>query len=276
LPGSGRRASYDDVRRGSVSYARAWQRVQTAPPLTLVVIAAAHGSAVTASAGAAWGRLVSRIARESPGVDVRGGLDVEVEWAPARAVRSWLAGYLAATKQPFVDVGSCTCPPYATVRAPWSLDDLAAVASARGRGSVLPQVYANAGGNAREWAALARWARAHSRPPIRLDGVLTEQAACDGPPRRACAGIDASPRQAWRQLTAATGQQLRWASDIGYLPTSGAVQPSAVRTLLEALSALALAAALATLLLLAWRSRHPPRRRRRRRRRHRHRGRRRV
>src|SRR5947199_238 len=82
----------------------------------------------------------------------------------ADAVRGWLAGYLGATTRPFVDVGACTCPPLARLPAGWALADLAAVATAAGRGVVVPQIYANAGGNATEWAALARWASAHHHP----------------------------------------------------------------------------------------------------------------
>src|SRR5947209_8943739 len=255
LPGSGRRASYDDLRRAAVAYGRGWQRVAHPPALTLVVMAAAHGGKVRRASGTQWGRLVSRVAAALPGVDVRGGLDVEVEWASAAAVRGWLAGYLAATTRGFVDVGSCTCPPLARLPAGWTLADLAAVATAAGRGVVVPQIYANAGGNATEWAALARWASAHHRAPLRLAGVLTEQSACAGPPRRPCAGIDLDPVTAWRQLSARSGQSLRWASDIGYLSAPGPVHPSALRPVLVALGGLAGAAAVSTLGLLAWRTR---------------------
>jgi hypothetical protein len=268
LPGTGQRASYDDLRRAAVAYGRAWRRLPQAPHLTLVVMGAAHGSHVGATAGAAWARLVSGVATALPGTDVRGGLDVEVEWAPAVAVRGWLDGYLAATDRGFVDVGSCTCPPLARLPSGWRRDDLAAVASARGRGVVVPQIYATAGGNATEWAALARWAAAHGRPPVRFAGVLTEQAACAGPPRRACAGIDLGPVSAWRQLSTQSGQSLRWATDIGYLPAPGLVHASLWAPALVALGGLAIAGAVTTLGLLAWRTRrrgrgHNSRRRRR-------------
>jgi len=268
LPGSGRRASYDDLRRAAVAYGHGWQRAPHPPALTLVLMAAAHGGRVDRSSGAQWGRLVSRVAAALPGVDVRGGLDVEVEWAAAAVVRGWLSGYLASTSRGFVDVGSCTCPPLSRLPAGWTMADLAAVASAGGRGVVVPQIYANAGGNATEWAALARWATVHHHPALRLAGVLTEQSACAGPPRRPCEGIDLGPVAAWRQLSARSGQTLRWASDIGYLSAPGPVHPSALRPVLVALGALATAAAVSTLGLLAWRGRgRRPRRRRRRRRR---------
>ena len=274
LPGSGRRASYDDLRRAVVGYGRGWQRSVHPPALTLVVMAAAHGGRVDRASGTEWGRLVTRIATQLPGVDVRGGLDVEVEWAPAAAVRAWLSGYLTSTTRGFVDVGSCTCPPLARLPGAWSLADLVAIAAAGGRGVVVPQIYANAGGNATEWAALARWAVAHHRAPLRFAGVLTEQAACTGPPRRPCAGIDLDPVTAWRQLSTRSGQSPRWASDIGYLSAPGPVHPSALRPVLIGLGALAGAAVVSTLGLLAWRAwrgRHPrrgkrrPRRRRKRR-----------
>lgn len=262
LPGSGRLAAYDDVRAAARAYGRAWRRVRTAPDLTLVLMSAAHGGYVSREAGARWGRLVDDVASAVPGVDVRGGLDVEVEWAPAADVRAWLDGYLQATTRPFVDVGACTCPPFAQVTGGWSLRALADVAWAGGRGSVLPQIYARAGGNATEWATLATWARHHHRPPLHFAGVLTEQAACIGPPRRPCAGIDLDPASAWRQLSAASGQDLRWATDIGYLSAPGPVHRSALRPLLALVVVLALAAGAATLGLLAWRSRWVPRKRR--------------
>src|SRR3954453_17477330 len=268
MPGSGRRASYDDVRRAVVAYGRGWRRGARGAAPTLVVMAAAHGARVQRPAGVEWGRLVSRIAAALPGVDVRGGLDIEVEWASAAAVRGWLAGYLGATTRPFVDVGACTCPPLARLPAGWALADLGAVATAGGRGVVVPQIYANAGGNATEWAALARWARAHHHRPLQFAGVLTEQSACAGPPRRACRGIDLDPVSAWRQMSARSGQSLRWATDIGYLSAPGRVHPSALRPVLIAIGALAGAAAVSTLGLLAWRSRRErPRRHKRRRRR---------
>ena len=270
LPGSGRRASYADLRRAAVAYGRGWRRVSAAPALTVVVMAAAHGALVGRSSGARWGRLVDDIAHSLPGVDVRGGLDVEVEWAPASSVRAWLSGYLASTSRPFVDVGACTCPPFAQLPPTWSRTDLVAVGRAGGRGVVVPQIYANAGGNATEWAALARWAGSHHLPALRFAGVLTEQAACAGPPARACAGIDLDPMSAWRQLSDRSGQQLRWASDIGYLSAPGPVHRALLGPALLALGTLALAAAVATLAGSAWRTRRGrPRRSRRSRRRRR-------
>ena len=268
LPGSGVHASTSDVADAAVAYARGWRTRLTAPSLTLVVMAAAHGPDVTAAAGAAWARLVDSVARGVSGVDVRGGLDVEVEWAGAREVRSWLDGYLSSTGRGFVDVGACTCPPYAAVGGRWSLGALADVAWADGRGVVLPQIYATAGGNAREWATLAAWARRHHRGPVRLAGVLTEQAACVGPPPRPCVGIDVGPVTAWRQLSRASGQRLRWASDIGYLPVSRRLHGSSIlRTTAYAAGAFLVAAAASTLVVVVVRDRRPPRRRRRARRR---------
>jgi hypothetical protein len=268
LPGSGRWAGYGDLRSAVVAYGRGWRAVPGAPPLTLVVMAAAHGPRVGRAAGRQWGRLVGDVAGALPGVDVRGGLDVEVEWEPAARAMAWVDGYLDGTSRGLVDLGSCTCPPLARLPARWSLADLVTIATAGGRGVVVPQIYATAGGNATEWAALARWAARHRRGPVRFAGVLTETAACAGPPVRACAGIDLDPMTAWRQLSDRSGQQLRWASDIGYLSAPGPVHPGLLRPALLAAGAVALAGAVTTLGILAWRtSRRPQRRPRRRRRR---------
>src|SRR3954471_11147114 len=83
MPGSGRRASYDDLRGAGVAYARGWRRGGRGAPPNPGGMAAAHGARVERPAGVEWGRLVSRIAAALPGVDVRGGLDVEVEWGSA-------------------------------------------------------------------------------------------------------------------------------------------------------------------------------------------------
>jgi hypothetical protein len=267
LPGTGRSVSYDDVRGAVTAFARGWSRVPQAPRLTLVVMAAAHGRHVDREAGTRWAGLVDDVGQRAPGVDVRGGLDVEVEWEPATAVRSWVDGYLAATARGLVDTGSCTCPPFARLPAGWTLADRVAIATAAGRGVVVPQIYATAGGNATEWAALARWAVRHHQPALQFAGVLTEQAACAGPPRRACAGIDLDPVSAWRQLSRTGGGSLRWATDIGYLSAPGPVHGSVLRPVLVALGGLALASAVATLALLGWRARGGRRSRRRRRRR---------
>src|SRR3954447_347989 len=87
MPGSGHRASYDDLRRAVVAYGRGWRQAARAPALTLVVMAAAHGARVGRPAGVEWARLVSRIAAALPGVDVRGGLDVGGEWASGGGAR---------------------------------------------------------------------------------------------------------------------------------------------------------------------------------------------
>jgi hypothetical protein len=135
-------------------------------------------------------------------------------------------GYLGATRRGYVDFGSCTCGP-GRLPARWTRAQRVAVATGAGRAVVLPQIYATGGGNARAWATLAGWAWGrHPRRPIRIVGALTEVAACAGPPRRPCAGIDAAPQTAWVQLAAALGSaadDLRYATDLGYLPHGGAV-----------------------------------------------------
>lgn len=218
LAGTRRVVSIDSIGRAATAYGQAWIRTAGHPALTLVLAVAAHGGHVDRGAGAAWARMVSQVAQRLAGVDVRGGLDVEIEWGPAIVARSWLTGYLGTTERPVVDIGSCTCPPLSRLPAGWSRRALADIVSAGGRGSALPQIYATAGGNAIEWAALASWAHRHHRPAVRLLGVLTQQSACLGPPRRACVGIDVSPARAWAQLAGASHQRLRFATDIGYLP----------------------------------------------------------
>lgn len=226
--GSGR-AGPREVRVAVVDYVRGWSGVASVrrPDLVLVLGTTNYGPATTRAHGQAWGGLVDAVGHDLKGAgldaEVRGGLDAELEYNGPAPTRAWVEGYLAGTSRPYVDYGSCTCPPFGPPPAPWTLADVYAVATGTGRASVLPQIYATAGSSAKEWALLAQTARtAQPAQPLRLIGVLTELAACTGPPVRDCRGIDNSPASAWGQLLRALSgpdaAELQYATDIGYLP----------------------------------------------------------
>jgi hypothetical protein len=108
------------------------------------------------------------------------------------------------------------------------MEDVYAVAVGDGQAEVLPEIYATKGGNARAWGRVAAWSQLqHPEQPIRIIGAMTEAGACAGPPRRSCPGIDLEPRPAWGQLTVAlgltsdAGPDLRYLTDISYLPQPG-------------------------------------------------------
>ncbi|MDQ6648989.1 MAG: hypothetical protein M3Z02_02535 [Actinomycetota bacterium] len=228
LPDTRVRASPREVRAAVVDYVRGWTGVASVrrPDLVVVIGTTNYGTATGRPHGVSWGRLVEAVDRDlhaaGLGAEVRGGLDAELEYNGPAPTLAWVDGYLAGTSRPYVDFGSCTCPPFGPPPLPWSVDDVAAVATGRGRAGVLPQIYATAGGSAKEWALLARTAQqAHPDAPVRLLGVLTETAACAGPPARDCKGIDNPSAQAWGQLVKALAgvgdADLAYASDIGYL-----------------------------------------------------------
>ncbi|GAC1322929.1 MAG: hypothetical protein NVSMB13_02050 [Mycobacteriales bacterium] len=227
-PDSKRRAGPRELRAAVVDYVRGWSDVTSVrrPDLLLVLGTTNYGPATTRAHGLAWGGLVDAVNQElsSAGLaaDVVGGLDAELEYNGPGPTLSWVDGYLAGTRRPYVDFGSCTCPPFATPPPPWTPEDIYAVASGSGRATVLPQVYATAGGSAKEWATVVRTSLAtHPSAPVRLIGVLTEQAACHGPPARDCQGIDNPSATAWNQLVRALGgvgdAGLTYTTDIGYL-----------------------------------------------------------
>jgi hypothetical protein len=231
LPDSHRHAAPTEVEEAVVAYGKAW-RAAKGPPLVLVVGTTNYGSFAGGPHGAAWARMVESVATELPGVDVRGGLDAEQEYSTPLAARSWVEAYDASGTRPYVDFGSCTCPPAPSSPANgWSLEDVYAVAVGDGRAAVLPEIYSTKGGNARAWGRVLAWSQQqHPDQPIRIVGALTQAAACTGPPKRSCPGIDLTALPAWGQLAGALGlttdpgPDLRYLTDISYLP-----QPPAKR-----------------------------------------------
>ncbi|MDX6222351.1 MAG: hypothetical protein QOD91_1405 [Frankiales bacterium] len=271
LPDSHLHAEPGQVQEAAVAYGKAW-RAAKGPPLVLVVGTTNYGSFAGGPHGAAWARMVESVALELPGVDVRGGLDAEQEYSTPLAARSWVEAYDASGTRPYVDFGSCTCPPAPSTPANgWTLEDVYAVAVGDGSAAVLPEIYSTKGGNARAWGRVVAWSRQqHPEQPVRIVGALTQAGACSGPPKRSCPGIDVTALPAWGQLTGAlglttdAGPDLRYLTDISYLPQPPAKHRSAPigAPLLTAL--VVLAGGLASTAALAYvRRGHGTRRRRR-------------
>jgi hypothetical protein len=225
LPDSHLHAEPALVRKAVVAYGKAW-RAAKGPALVLVVGTTNYGSFAGGPHGAAWARMVEQVATALPGIDVRGGLDAEQEYSTPLVARSWVEAYDASGTRPYVDFGSCTCPPAPSAPANgWTLEDVYAVAVGDGSAVVLPEIYATKGGNARAWGRVVAWSRQqHPDQPVRIVGALTEAGACTGPPKRSCPGIDLTALPAWGQLTGAlglttdAGPDLRYLTDISYLP----------------------------------------------------------
>jgi hypothetical protein len=269
LPDTRVHAKPGDVAKGVEAYGRAWLAAK-GPALVLVVGTTNYGQYATGQHAAAWAHLVEEVAGVLPGIDVRGGLDAEQEYNTALVTRAWVEAYDASGTRPYVDFGSCTCPPAPSTPANgWTLEDVYAVAVGNGAALVLPEIYATQGGNARAWARVVAYAQQqHPDAPIHVVGALTELGACVGPPKRSCPGIDNPPAQAWGQLmsTLPTTAGLRYSTDISYLPQPGHRHGRAVlrQPLVLALAVLVLGVASTALLGLrrGWFSRRSRRRRR--------------
>ena len=239
LPGTRVHTLPTAVAKAARAYGKAWLGAH-GPSLALVVGTTNYGQYAAGPHGAAWARMVEEVAEALPGIDVRGGLDAEQEYSTALATRSWVEAYDASGTRPYVDFGSCTCPPPPTPPANgWTTEDVYAVAVGDGRAVVLPEIYAVKGGNARAWARVVRWSRLnHPGLPVHVVGALTEAAACVG---RSCQGIDLAPQPAWAQISAALDDagDLRYLSDISYLPSPGRKPHGGLSTpLVEALTLL--------------------------------------
>ncbi|MDX6205071.1 MAG: hypothetical protein QOF39_1128 [Frankiales bacterium] len=270
LPDTHRHAEPSAVQAAAVAYGKAW-RAAKGPALMLVVGTTNYGSFTGGPHGAAWARMVESVAGALPGIDVRAGLDAEQEYSTPLATRSWVEAYDASGTRPYVDFGSCTCPPAPSPPANhWTTEDVYAVAVGDGRAVVLPEIYAPKGGNARAWGRVVAWSRTqHPELPVRIVGALTEAGACNGPPKRSCTGIDLTPGPAWAQLTTVLGlgsdpgPDLRYLTDISYLPVAPARHHARIGApLLIAL--MMLVGALVSTAVLAFVRLGPPRRRHRR------------
>ena len=84
---------------------------------------------------------------------------------------------------------------------------------------VIPEIYSTGGGNAASWQQLVLYsALAHpERPPMRIDGVMTQRQAVEqvwglAPLKSDCEGVENTPEQAWAQLSARLASDVRTAA----------------------------------------------------------------
>ena len=136
-----------------------------------------------------------------PDMTVIGADDIEPGFgAGVPATRSWVRGYLAATRAPLLDNGSadgCSArAAFSRCGNGWSAGDVAwfAGSAAPGRILVLPQIYNPT--MAGQWVQISRTARLSHGPAPQIVGVLTENAACAGDPT--CPTMNS--RAAWLTL----------------------------------------------------------------------------
>ena len=181
-------------------HSRQWRQA----PVTIAV-GTNNDLLTSAEAGRAWAvQVVNPLigyAARYPDMTVIGADDIEPGFgAGVPATRSWVGGYLAATRAPLLDNGSadgCSArAAFSRCGNGWSAGDVAwfAGSAAPGRILVLPQIYNPT--MAGQWAQIARTARLSHRPAPQIVGVLTENAACAGDPT--CPTMNS--RAAWLTL----------------------------------------------------------------------------
>ncbi|MCL2780208.1 MAG: hypothetical protein FWD74_01720 [Actinomycetia bacterium] len=163
---------------------------------------------VSATTGVEWANLVvkpiaSHAARYS-GIGIAGADDMEPGFrGGVSATRSWLTGYLGATKAPFVFFGSADgCSWTASGGAcnnGWKASDLywLGAGAAPSRIIALPQVYNATMAN--QWRYISITGTVARKPRINFGGELTEYTAC----RQAGSCASMGGNAAWKSLWAA-------------------------------------------------------------------------
>jgi hypothetical protein len=165
-------------------------------------------------------------------VDAWGASDIEVTWNTPAVSRDWLNGYDSENLYPLIHFGDAAgCPQYgatatlcgwapgATVR--WSQEDIWYMAYGARPSFPLPEIYANDGVNASQWAWMS--VIGTNRHGIKMDflGTMTQFQACLQ--AGGCTAINNYPDDGWQYLydwllrDARTAMRLRFSTDIKWL-----------------------------------------------------------
>jgi hypothetical protein len=140
--------------------------------------------------------------------------------------RAWVDGYGSVGKWPLYNFGdAANCPMAGTTARPgpcangWTQEDHWYVSWGAPLARVVPEIYATGGGNAASWQQLVLYSTlAHpERPPMRIDGVMTQRQAVEqvcgiAPLKSDCDGVENTPEQAWAQLSARLASDVRTAA----------------------------------------------------------------
>jgi hypothetical protein len=179
--------SYADIERDLRAYVSAYHRGQHPTAPVTIAIGTNNDMDVSAASGRTWANTIvgplRTYARGYSNITIAGSDDMEPGFrATYRQSRSWLNGYLSATKAPFVFNGSAdgcswTHPDRECNNGWWmsGLYHLAAGASPT-RIVGLPQIYYD--NMAGQWKYISLTGIAHGMPRIRFGGPLTEFTAC--------------------------------------------------------------------------------------------------
>ncbi|WP_375482707.1 fibronectin type III domain-containing protein [uncultured Jatrophihabitans sp.] len=187
LSATTRFVSNRDLVRDVQAYMDGYASAQRPSAPVVVAIGTNNDMDVSAASGRQWATnvvnpLVS-YARRHLGMSVAGANDIEPGFrASYSATRSWLGGYLSATKAPFVFNGSADGCAWTTTNRRcnngWTMAGLhyLAAAAAPTRMLNLPQIYNNT--MADQWKYISLTGVVNHLPRINFAGVLTEYTAC--------------------------------------------------------------------------------------------------
>jgi hypothetical protein len=179
--------SYGDLVKNVNAYVDGYASQQKPSAPVTIAIGTNNDMDVTSAAGATWARAVVNpvvsYAAKYLGIKIAGANDIEPGFRGTYAqTAAWLAGYLGATRAPFVFNGSADgCAWTVTNRAcnnGWSMAGLynLAAGAAPTRIVNLPQIYNFT--MAAQWKYISLTGVGQSRPKINFGGALTEWTAC--------------------------------------------------------------------------------------------------
>jgi len=155
-------------------------------------------------------------------------------WQSPYVVRGWVDAFDLADNDVgiFFNYGACVgCPTVPnltwkyTAGLPWTQSDAWYVSWGSKPAFSVPEIYANNGVNARQWAAVSKFGALYNASRIVFTGAMTQMQACvqRGGSDTTCALLDNTPAQGWGQLldavnvdTATTLPTIPYSTDIGW------------------------------------------------------------
>lgn len=167
-------------------------------------------------------------------VTVAGANDIEQSWNTPAVTIPWVDGFDDYDQNRFIyyNYGSCSnCPTRLdTSLVPpngWTTWSVFYVSYGVLPSWPIPEIYANSGVNARQWAYLSYYAATHNwGGPVYYPGLMTEWQSCQQYPS-GCDPIDNTPNDGWSQLKSelaywpvTTQPYIPWVTDIAWTPRS--------------------------------------------------------
>ncbi len=189
--------------------------------------------------GGAWAEMVRTVynwvisSGYGARVRVSGATDIELAWNYASISRKWVEGFDAHDNSQviFYEYGTCDgCP---TRLAPnnnpdlyydWTFPNVHYVSWWAAPAWPIPEIYANSGINARQWAYLSKWGTEQGYSRMQFLSAFTQYQAClSSPGDTLCPLLDNTPQEAWYQLFSETNYwtqtalpAIPWMTDIDW------------------------------------------------------------